>query len=119
MTKPRTGGGDGFIYLVLTSVINLFRIHRLLQVSYSILVFFSGMFITVEGFNSTGAPAHIWLAVEPYSRIDTRGGKVVLSLVVTFLSNVASNVPTGMILKIKTSLLITLICYVGLGLQIV
>lgn len=66
-----------------------------MQVSYSILVFFSGMFITVEGFNSIGIPAQMWLAVEPYSRIDTRGGKVVLTLVVTFLSNVASNVPTG------------------------
>lgn len=68
------------------------------KVSYSILVFFSGMFITVEGFNSTGAPAHFWSAVEPYSRIDTKGGKVVLSLVVTFLSNVASNVPTVLLL---------------------
>jgi Na+/H+ antiporter NhaD/arsenite permease-like protein len=68
------------------------------KVSYSILVFFSGMFITVEGFNSVGIPAQMWLAVEPYSRIDTRGGKVVLSLVVTFLSNVASNVPTVLLL---------------------
>jgi len=68
------------------------------KVSYSILVFFSGMFITVEGFNSTGAPAHFWSAVEPYSRIDSKGGMVVLSLVVTFLSNVASNVPTVLLL---------------------
>lgn len=65
------------------------------QVSYSILVFFSGMFITVEGFNGTGAPAMLWKAVEPYSRIDTKGGEVILSIVVTFFSNVASNVPTG------------------------
>lgn len=65
------------------------------KVSYSILVFFSGMFITVEAFNRTGAPAQFWSAVEPYSRIDSKGGMVILSIVVTFLSNVASNVPTG------------------------
>ncbi|XP_073393748.1 silicon efflux transporter LSI2-like [Physcomitrium patens] len=68
------------------------------KVSYSILVFFSGMFITVEGFNRTGAPARFWLAVEPYSRIDTKSGKAILSVVVTFLSNVASNVPTVLLL---------------------
>ena len=67
--------------------------HLSCQVSYPILVFFSGMFITVEGFNRTGVPAQFWKAVEPYSRIDAKGGEIILSMVVTFLSNVASNVP--------------------------
>ncbi|XP_024371904.1 silicon efflux transporter LSI2 [Physcomitrium patens] len=71
------------------------------KVSYSILVFFSGMFITVEAFNRTGAPAQFWSAVEPYSRIDSKGGMVILSIVVTFLSNVASNVPTVLLLGPK------------------
>ena len=65
------------------------------QVSYALLVFFSGMFITVEGFNLTGAPEVLWTAVEPHAQINTTSGVAVLSLIVTLLSNVASNVPTG------------------------
>lgn len=84
--------------LVLTVVDFSDATETLDKVSYSILVFFSGMFITVEGFNRTGAPAQLWKAVEPYSRIDTQGGEVILSIVVTFLSNVASNVPTVLLL---------------------
>lgn len=67
----------------------------LVQVSYALLVFFSGMFIATSGFNATGAPEQFWIAVEPHSRIDSASGVSVLSLVVTVLSNVASNVPTG------------------------
>lgn len=66
-----------------------------MQVSYSLLVFFSGMFISVEGFNATKVPEKFWNAVEPYSRINSTGGIAVLSLIITVLSNVASNVPTG------------------------
>lgn len=65
------------------------------QVPYSLLVFFSGMFITIEGFNNTGTPTHLWNAVEPYAHINTASGVAVLSLIVTVMSNVASNVPTG------------------------
>jgi len=67
----------------------------LVQVSYALLVFFSGMFIATSGFNATGAPEEFWTAVEPHSRIDSASGVSVLALVVTILSNVASNVPTG------------------------
>ena len=65
------------------------------QVPYSLLVLFSGMFITVEGFNNTGAPTQLWNVVEPYAHINTASGVAVLSLIVTIMSNVASNVPTG------------------------
>ncbi|XP_049936970.1 silicon efflux transporter LSI3 isoform X2 [Nymphaea colorata] len=40
------------------------------KVSYSLLVFFCGMFITIEGFNKTGVPSTCWDTVEPYARID-------------------------------------------------
>jgi Na+/H+ antiporter NhaD/arsenite permease-like protein len=68
------------------------------QVSYALLVFFSGMFIATSGFNNTGAPQEFWLAVEPHSRIDSASGISVLSSVVTVLSNVVSNVPTVILL---------------------
>ncbi|URE23959.1 transporter arsB [Musa troglodytarum] len=66
------------------------------KVSYSLLIFFCGMFITVDGFNKTGIPSALWDFLEPHSHIDTASGVALLSLVILLLSNVASNVPTGM-----------------------
>ncbi|KAK9724663.1 hypothetical protein RND81_05G090500 [Saponaria officinalis] len=68
------------------------------KVSYSLLIFFCGMFITVDGFNKTGIPSKFWDLMEPYSRIDRASGIAVLALVILFLSNVASNVPTVLLL---------------------
>ena len=65
------------------------------QVSYVLLVFFAGMFITIDGFNATGIPSTFWELVEPHARTNTANGVVVLSLVVIILANMASNVPTG------------------------
>ncbi|KAD2805467.1 hypothetical protein R6Q59_029397 [Mikania micrantha] len=68
------------------------------KVSYSLLVFFCGMFVTVEGFNRTGIPSAIWDFMEPYSRIDQVTGVAVLAVVILVLSNLASNVPTVLLL---------------------
>lgn len=67
------------------------------QVSYSLLIFFCGMFITVEGFNKTGIASTLWDFMEPYAKIDRVSGIAVLAVVILLLSNVASNVPTGKI----------------------
>lgn len=55
------------------------------------------MFITVDGFNKTGIPSTLWEFVEPYARIDHVSGMAVLAVVVLVLSNVASNLPTGIV----------------------
>ncbi|RWW76421.1 hypothetical protein BHE74_00015489 [Ensete ventricosum] len=68
------------------------------QVSYSLLVFFCGMFITVDGFNRTGIPSAFWEFMEPYSRINHASGVAVLAVVILLLSNLASNVPTVLLL---------------------
>ncbi|KAL6842426.1 hypothetical protein ACP4OV_027853 [Aristida adscensionis] len=68
------------------------------KVSYSLLIFFCGMFITVDGFNRTGIPNALWELVEPYSRIDSAKGIALLAVVIVVLSNVASNVPTVLLL---------------------
>lgn len=73
------------------------------KVSYPLLVFFAGMFITVDGFNTTGIPGTFWDAVEPHARINSTSGTVVLTLVVIVLSNVASNVPTVLLLGSRVS----------------
>nr|AOR52538.1 silicon transporter Lsi2a [Agrostis stolonifera] len=70
----------------------------LVKVSYSLLVFFSGMFITVSGFNKTGLPSAIWNFMAPYSKVDSVGGISVLSVIILLLSNLASNVPTVLLM---------------------
>ncbi|KAM3262522.1 hypothetical protein ACQJBY_052945 [Aegilops geniculata] len=70
----------------------------LVKVSYSLLVFFSGMFITVSGFNKTGLPGAIWNFMAPYSKVDSAGGISVLSVIILLLSNLASNVPTVLLM---------------------
>ncbi|MED6135835.1 hypothetical protein PIB30_050383 [Stylosanthes scabra] len=68
------------------------------KVSYSLLIFFCGMFITVDGFNKTGIPSAMWEFMEPYSHVDHVTGIAVLALVILVLSNLASNVPTVLLL---------------------
>nr|KYP41775.1 Putative transporter arsB [Cajanus cajan] len=68
------------------------------KVSYSLLIFFCGMFITVDGFNKTGIPGALWDVMEPYSRVNSASGIAILALVILILSNVASNVPTVLLL---------------------
>jgi len=74
---------------------HLMQCRGYVQVSYSLLVFFSGMFVTVSGFNKTGLPGAIWNFMAPYAKINHVSGVTVLSLIILLLSNLASNVPTG------------------------
>ncbi|KAE8077863.1 hypothetical protein FH972_016382 [Carpinus fangiana] len=68
------------------------------KVSYSLLIFFCGMFITVDGFNKTGIPTTLWDLMAPYAQIDHSSGIAVLAIVILVLSNLASNVPTVLLL---------------------
>nr|GMD56725.1 putative transporter arsB [Ipomoea batatas] len=68
------------------------------KISYSLLIFFCGMFITIDGFNKTGIPSAVWDVMEPYAKIDHLSGVAVLAAVILFLSNLASNVPTVLLL---------------------
>ncbi|EOY23249.1 Citrate transporter-like domain - like 3 [Theobroma cacao] len=68
------------------------------KVSYSLLIFFCGMFVTVQGFNKTGIPSALWELMEPYAKIDQVSGMAVLALVILVLSNLVSNVPTVLLL---------------------
>ncbi|KAK4571535.1 hypothetical protein RGQ29_030104 [Quercus rubra] len=73
------------------------------KVSYSLLVFFCGMFITVEGFNKTGIPSTLWDFMEPYSKIDRVRGIAILAVVILVMSNLASNVPTVLLLGARVA----------------
>ena len=63
--------------------------------SYSLLIFFCGMFITIKGFFKTGIPSTLWDLMEPYAKINQVSGIAILAVVILVLSNLASNVPTG------------------------
>lgn len=73
------------------------------KVSYSLLIFFCGMFITVDGLNRTGVPSTMWDFMEPYAKIDHIGGMAVLAAVIIVLSNLASNVPTVLLLGARVA----------------
>ncbi|KAK4363059.1 hypothetical protein RND71_018300 [Anisodus tanguticus] len=75
------------------------------KVSYSLLIFFCGMFITVDGFNRTGIPSAFWTFMEPYAKIDHAGGIAVLAVVILVLSSLASNVPTVLLLGVRVGAL--------------
>ncbi|KAJ9139866.1 hypothetical protein P3X46_030561 [Hevea brasiliensis] len=68
------------------------------KVSYPLLVFFCGMFMTIEGFNKTGIPSSLWELMEPYAQIDHASGIAVVAFVILILSNVISNVPIVLLL---------------------
>ncbi|KAK6250622.1 hypothetical protein SCA6_004627 [Theobroma cacao] len=74
------------------------------KVSYPLLVFFCGMFATVAGFNRTGIPSTLWDLVEPYAKINDVFGIAVLAIVILVLSNLASNVPTVLLLGCPVAL---------------
>ncbi|KAK9994531.1 hypothetical protein SO802_024234 [Lithocarpus litseifolius] len=73
------------------------------KVSYSLLIFFCGMFITVEGFDRTGIPSSLWDLMEPYARINRVSGIAVLALVILVLSNLVSNLPTVLLLGARVA----------------
>ncbi|KAL0732174.1 hypothetical protein Bca4012_008383 [Brassica carinata] len=73
------------------------------KVSYSLLIFFCGMFITVDGFNKTGIPTALWDLMEPYANIGEAKGTAVLAVVILVLSNIASNVPTVLLLGARVA----------------
>ncbi|KAI3904339.1 hypothetical protein MKW92_050747 [Papaver armeniacum] len=58
------------------------------KVSYSLLIFFCGMFITVDGFNKNG---------------NTNGIVAAFAVVILVLSNLASNVPTVLLLGARVA----------------
>ncbi|EEF49080.1 arsenite transport protein, putative [Ricinus communis] len=62
------------------------------RVSYSLLVFFCGMFMTIDGFEKTGIPNYLWELMEPYAQIKHVSGVAILALIIIMLSNCVSNV---------------------------
>ncbi|XAR53641.1 hypothetical protein NMG60_11022268 [Bertholletia excelsa] len=73
------------------------------KVSYSLLVFFCGMFISVAGFDTTGIPGTLWKLIEPYAQVDRTMGLALLAAVILILSNLISNVPAVLLLGARVA----------------
>ncbi|KAG0550329.1 hypothetical protein BDA96_01G329100 [Sorghum bicolor] len=73
-------------------------------VSYSLLVFFSGMFVTVSGFNKTGLPGAIWNFMAPYAKVNHVSGVTVLSSS-SCSSPTSLHVPTVLLMGDEVALL--------------
>ncbi|XP_073353438.1 silicon efflux transporter LSI2-like [Aegilops tauschii subsp. strangulata] len=91
-----------FLKLKLTSTVAYYgATEKQISGLLPLLLFFCGMFITVDGFNKTGIPSMFWEFMEPYTRIDTPTKVVILALVILLLSNVVLNVPTVLMLDAR------------------
>jgi Na+/H+ antiporter NhaD/arsenite permease-like protein len=63
------------------------------KVDWTVLLFFAGLFVVVQGFGDTGLPERAWRAVEPSMSLDSAGGVAVLTTALVVGSNLVSNVP--------------------------
>lgn len=77
------------------------------RVDGGLLLFFSGLFVCVEGFNATGIPDATWALVEPSVGLEgggaTASGVALFVVLVAVGSNVVSNVPLVLLLAPKLS----------------
>lgn len=69
----------------------------------SLLLFFSGLFVCVGGFNATGVPGAVWDALGPAASVTSASGIFVYSLIILIASNTVSNVPLVLLLGPKLS----------------
>jgi Na+/H+ antiporter NhaD/arsenite permease-like protein len=71
------------------------------RVDGNLLLFFSGLFIVVRGFNLTGVPEQIWGAWAGAVGMHSAAGLAVFAVVVLVGSNTVSNVPLVLLLSPK------------------
>lgn len=68
-------------------------VEALARVDWSLLLFFAGLFVVVEGLAATGLPDRAWDAAAPSIALDGAGGLAALTAALVVGSNVVSNVP--------------------------
>lgn len=73
------------------------------RVDANLLLFFSGLFVSVAGFNATGVPGAVWASVAEASAVRTVSGTAVFTGITVLGSNVVSNVPLVLLMGPKVS----------------
>ena len=66
-------------------------------VDWSVLLFFAGLFVVVDGFGRTGLPLQAWTALAGRLSLDTVPGLAALTATLAIGSNLVSNVPAVML----------------------
>jgi len=70
----------------------------LARIDAQLLLFFSGLFVSVAGFNATGVPQMVWNELSSVVSMQTFPGVLVFTLLVVVGSNTVSNVPLTLLL---------------------
>jgi Na+/H+ antiporter NhaD/arsenite permease-like protein len=73
----------------------------LARVDANLLLFFSGLFVVVAGFNATGVPEALWTGLASAIDLRTFGGLLLYSIIIIVGSNTVSNVPLVLLLAPK------------------
>lgn len=68
------------------------------RVDGNLLLFFSGLFVCVAGFNATGVPQSAWDALSSAVSMQTGSGLLLFTVIVLIGSNTVSNVPLTLML---------------------
>lgn len=103
--------GAHLAWTATTGLVVLMLVHRRdsrqiwARIDWSVLLFFCGLFIVVEGFVQSGAPAAFFREVSLMGDSDGVGGWWRLSAVFLVGSNLVSNVPFILVIKDQIALL--------------
>jgi len=73
------------------------------RVNWELLVFFSGLFITIEGLQHTMIPGQLLDYVDKVMRVDTFGGVCAFTAIITIGCNIFNNVPLVLLVGLAMS----------------
>lgn len=99
-----TAAAGGVFAMFLDAVLN----HRVpdrifARVNWELLVFFSGLFITIEGLQHTMIPGQLLDMVDEVMRVDTIPGVVAFTAIITIGCNIFNNVPLVLLVGLALS----------------
>jgi Na+/H+ antiporter NhaD/arsenite permease-like protein len=73
------------------------------RVNWELLVFFSGLFVVIEGLQQTKIPGQLLDNVEEYTRVDTIHGVCIFTAIITIGCNIFNNVPLTLLVGLAVS----------------
>jgi len=99
-----TAAAGGVFAMLLDAVCN----HRVpdrifARINWELLVFFSGLFITIEGLQHTMIPGQLLDMVDEVMRVDTLAGVCAFTAIITVGCNIFNNVPLVLLVGLAMS----------------
>lgn len=99
-----TAAGGGCFAMFLDAVINHKSPERIFaRVNWELLVFFSGLFVVIEGLQMTLIPGQLLDQVESFMNVETFSGVVAFTIIVTVGCNIFNNVPLTLLIGLAFS----------------